>query len=289
MQIITHKCPMVLNFSGGKDSTALALWALDTPHTFRIDSVLLYDMGMDFPEIVENQQHIKERFEKRGIPFYTIPLTNWASKIKGSPFMGTCAEAFEWLLAKAPQKKPLQGYDGVTYETGFGWSTRVRRWCTACKSVDIKEFLDNQYGKNNYVNVIGLAADELGRIRAGEKRKCNAIYPLEKAGLTERDCLMMCYDHGIKYRGLYDHIDRASCWCCPLGTVKQHRYLHNERPELWAELERLASHQPGRYYDHHDTVGQMARRFEIELEHPDWSRYKVCKEVRREIAEEGLV
>lgn len=237
MYIITHKQPMVLNFSGGKDSTALALWALDTPATFPIDSVICFQTGMDWPQVEGTQQIIFDRFRKRGIKVFNPCMRDYYKFQFGScPDSMTNEDVYVYYATEIPRVKPTVLPSGLSFDKGYGWPSSRCRWCTSCKRDCINRTLEQEYGKGNYVNVVGFAADELGRIQKAHETRPNEIHPLEKAHLTERDCLMMCYDHGIRYRGLYDKITRASCYCCPLGRLDQFRLIYNDYPELWRKM-----------------------------------------------------
>lgn len=82
MYIVTHKQPMVLNFSGGKDSTALALWALDTPATFPIDSVICFQTGMDWPQVEEGGAATKRRYMLMTYEEYLIERAKLVAKLE---------------------------------------------------------------------------------------------------------------------------------------------------------------------------------------------------------------
>lgn len=281
MYIVTHKCPMVLNFSGGKDSTALALWALDTPATFPIDSVICFNTGLDWPQVEETQQIIFEKFRKRGVKVFNPDMRDYYKHQFGTcPETMTNKDIYIYYATEIPRKKTTFLTSGVSFDSGYGWPSSRCRWCTAAKRESIRRVLTAEYGKGEYVNVVGFAADELGRIVRGEQTRGNEIYPLEKAHLTERDCLQMCYDHGIRYRGLYDKITRASCYCCPLGRLEQHRLLYHDYPELWAQVLEIQSKMPGRWYCGKATADFLDRRFKLEDEHPDWSARKILQFLR---------
>lgn len=67
----------------------------------------------------------------------------------------------------------------------------------------------------------------------------NKNYPLINWKMTEKDCLEYCYNKGFDWGGLYKHLDRVSCFCCPLKKIKEYKVLYEYYPELWAELKKM--------------------------------------------------
>lgn len=89
---------------------------------------------------------------------------------------------------------------------------------------------------------MGIAADEAGRCKTGP------VYPLVEWGITEKEALKICYDHGFDFGGLYEIYHRASCWCCPFQRIGELRRLRSHHLELWkklGELDRRAREQFG--------------------------------------------
>ncbi len=85
---------------------------------------------------------------------------------------------------------------------------------------------------------MGIAADETRRIereRAEWKR-----LPLVEAGMTEADCLAMCYERGHEWSEsgvrLYDVLDRVSCWCCRNKNMKELAAMREHLPAYYERL-----------------------------------------------------
>lgn len=266
MLIIKSVVPQILSFSGGKDSTALALWALDCPSTFKVDGVCCFATGWDFSEIEENQRDILARFEKKGIK----------TALLDSSYIKNCnnhdGKNFTYLLARIRRKGMAKDV------TGWGFPHLRNRWCTRIKTDVIKKWEKDNYGE--FTELVGLAADELGRIKKLDNSKQKA--PLNDAKMTERDCLQMCYDHGIRFGGLYENINRASCFLCPLCNLNQLRYLYWERKELWFQLKHISSLAPWWLYRAGFTVDEYARRFELEREFPTLSSRQILQKLQEE-------
>lgn len=197
----------VVSLSGGKDSTAMLLMMLERKEP--IHSVVFFDTEWEFPQMYK---HIAKLEKNTGVKIIKI-----RSRI-----------GFDYLMCDRPILERSKQYsDKQVRYIGFGWPTLTKRWCTTEKihSLDyyIKPLKDTLY-------CIGLAADETKR---SDKFKRAVRYPLQEYGMTERDCLQYCFEHGYDWGGLYKYYDRVSCYCCPLQRIKDLRTLKYNFPELW--------------------------------------------------------
>ena len=202
----------IVSFSGGKDSTAMLLRMLE--ENWVIDDIVFCDTGKDFPQMIE---HIN-KVEKYIYSKYGRKITKLKSDKSFDYYM------FEHIKTRGKNKG----------KKGYGWATMRCRWCTTLLKTRVVDSYLSKVGKNNedYVEYIGIAADEMNRI--GDK-----IYPLVEWGMTESDCLKYCYERGFDWGGLYEHFDRLSCWCCPLKNQKELKILYKYYPKLWQELKEM--------------------------------------------------
>lgn len=214
---------IVVQFSGGKDSTAMIhriiAWG------FPIDALLFFDTGWEFPAMYD---HLKLVEQKTGLIITTLHPRH----------------PFSELIKK------------------YRWPDARRRWCTAEKRDAGTKWINQNYNKKTdyVVQCLGFALDELDRTDTKEQiKKGLVMYPLindfcmnpEAArhmiaglrnlddptdGLTplsETDALQYCYSLGYTWDGLYDNFDRVSCYCCPLKRKRDLRVLREQYPELW--------------------------------------------------------
>lgn len=200
----------VISLSGGKDSTAMLLWALEKGEQF--DEVIFFDGGWEFPQMHAHIEKLKE----------LVPITTLRPD-----------KPFDWYAFERPLKKARNR--GLI---GYGWPKARGRWCTGLKRNTISRYLKQKY-PGGACRWIGLAADELHRVNqkgldAGEFR-----YPLIEWGKTEADCLEYCREKGFDWGGLYDEMKRVSCWCCPLQGIAELKVLRRDYPELWAKLKEM--------------------------------------------------
>lgn len=107
----------VISLSGGKDSTAMLLWALEKGEQF--DEVIFFDGGWEFPQMHAHIEKLKE----------LVPITTLRPD---KPFDWY---AFERLLTGA-RSRGLHGY---------GWPGHKGRWCTGLKRETIDRYLKQKY------------------------------------------------------------------------------------------------------------------------------------------------
>ena len=195
----------IVQFSGGKDSTAMLLMMLE--QGMPIDDIIFCDTTMEFPAMYE---HI-DKVEK----YIGRPIT----RLKPP-------HDFIYYFAQHPKKRGKN-----KGKLGYGWPRMWARWCTRLFKIDLTaKYLRCVSEYNLY---IGIARDEPKR---HEKRMKNVIHPLYDWGITESMALQYCYNHGFDWSGLYEQFRRVSCWCCPLQSLNELRKLRKFHPELWRKL-----------------------------------------------------
>lgn len=194
----------VVQFSGGKDSTAMLLMMLEK--NMPIDDIIFCDTGKEFPQVYEHIEKVN-KYIGGGITFLR-------AKKPYEYYM------FEHVKTRGKNKGKI----------GYGWPDMVRRWCTS----RLKELPQKDYMKGKeYLSYIGIAYDEPKR---HQNIPDNVIHPLYDWKITEKMALEYCYEKGFDWGGLYEHFDRLSCWCCPLKNNKELEIIYKNFPELWQEL-----------------------------------------------------
>lgn len=201
----------IASVSWGKDSLAMLHLLIErgTPP----DEVVFYDTGAEFDAIYAERDRTLPLLAEHGITYTELRPSR--------PF-------FYDMLAK-----PVRHRDG-TVSHGYGWCGGPCRWGTTEKTRSL-----DRYARERCSTVyVGIAADETRRIereRDGWKR-----LPLAEAGMTEAECLAMCYERGHEwYQGnvrLYDVLDRVSCWCCRNKNLKELSAMREHLPDYYAQL-----------------------------------------------------
>ena len=186
----------IVSFSGGKDSTAMLFKMIEKKMT--IDHILYFDTGWEYPEMEDHIEKVRSIIQcETDIEFHTLKPD----------------KPFEYYLFEHSYK-----------HQGYGWPFHNTRWCTRYKTKALNRFKKDMY----YIQYIGIAYDEPKRIKYAENKR----YPLYEWKMTESDCLEYCYKLGCSWGGVYNHIKRMSCFCCPLGNKQNRDYLFKHRPDL---------------------------------------------------------
>jgi 3'-phosphoadenosine 5'-phosphosulfate sulfotransferase (PAPS reductase)/FAD synthetase len=244
------KLKNIISLSGGKDSTCLLLKMLEMNES--IHSVVFFDTGWEFPEMIE---HIDKIEKYTGLDVVRLK------------YMHT----FDYMLLEhyIPQsgksKKPRKGY---------GWPSAMRRWCTGRKVQTIEKYYRKQH---NFISCIGFAADEAKRVPVISKKKWPERYPLIEWDVSEKEALQYCYNHGFDWGGLYELFGRVSCYCCPLQRICELRNLRKYRPELWSRMLIMGKNQ-NRGFKGWKTVQDFENRFAEEDRQLDLFPNFTCKE-----------
>ena len=195
----------IVQFSGGKDSTAMLLMMLE--RGMQIDDIIFCDTTMEFPAMYEHIDRV-EQYIGRKITRLKPPHS----------FVYYFAE-YEKTRGKNKGKR------------GYGWPRMWQRWCTRL----LKKEPTQRYLKSagDYTQYIGIAADEPKRhVNIPQ----NTVHPLYDWGITEKMALQYCYNHGFNWGGLYEQFRRVSCWCCPMQRISELRSLRKFHPDLWQKL-----------------------------------------------------
>ena len=209
----------IVQFSGGKDSTAMLLMMLE--RGMPVDEIIFCDTGKEFPGMYKHIAEVESFIAKYGKTITTLKAEK--------PFD-------YWLLEHVKTKGKHEGTQG------YGWARPWRRWCTRIlKQAPTNEYL-KKYSKEKTVVYIGIAYDEPKR---HEKLMVNQVHPLYDWHITERQALEYCYEKGFHWDGLYEHFKRVSCWCCPLQSIKSLKTLWELYPELWDELKAMENKTKG--------------------------------------------
>ena len=222
----------IVQFSGGKDSTAMLLMMLE--QGMPIDDIIFCDTTMEFPGMYDHIAKV-ERYIGRKVTRLRPP--------------------HDFIYYFAQYRKTRGKNKG---ECGYGWPRMWSRWCTRLFKID----LTAKYLRNigNYRLYIGIARDEPKR---HDKRMNNVVHPLYNWGITEKMALQYCYDHGFDWGGLYEKFRRVSCWCCPLQPLNELRNLRKYYPELWDKLLKM-DEMVMYHFKPNCRLSDLERRFSME-------------------------
>ncbi|MBI4869261.1 MAG: phosphoadenosine phosphosulfate reductase family protein [Candidatus Wallbacteria bacterium] len=199
-----------VSMSGGKDSTALALW-----------------------------------MREQGLPHVRIFAdTGWES-----PVTYAYLDYLEERLGPIERLKPKESFTQRLLRLGT-WPARSRRWCTKdLKVYPIRDWMDDfrlPEGYTSLVNVVGIRAEESAKRATFREREwsddthCYVWRPLLRWSLA--DVLQIHRRHGVKVNPLYQQgFERVGCFPCIYAGKLEIRLLaeeYQERIDVIRDLER---------------------------------------------------
>lgn len=216
----------IASVSWGKDSTAMLHLMIESGYA--PDEVVFYDTGAEFEAVYAERDRTLPLLAENGIKYTELRPRE--------PF-------FYSMLARPVRSRST----GEIHRHGYGWCGGPCRWGTTEKT----RALDRYAMDRNATVFVGIAADETRRI-ARERAEWKSL-PLVDAGMTESDCLAMCYERGHEWMQggvrLYDVLDRVSCWCCRNKNLKELEAIRSNFPEYYARLVALE-----------DVIGEPMKR-----------------------------
>ena len=236
----------IVSLSGGKDSTAMLLMMLE--RGMQVDCILFCDTGLEFPGMYAHLDRLEKYIDR--------PIT----RVKAE-------HSFEYYfkdhnIPRGRSKKFVEQFG--KNKTGYGWAGPRMRWCTnRLKDKPRETFLNGLRDRYEIIEYVGIAADEEYRLNRKVNQKENSHHPLVDWGITEKECLQYCYDHGFDWDGLYRDFKRVSCWCCPLQSLVELRVLYRKYPKLWAQL-KAWDEITWRKFRADYSVAELEARFDFE-------------------------
>ena len=123
----------------------------------------------------------------------------------------------------------------IIHKYGYSWCGGICRWGTTDKLKAVETYA------KGCVEYVGIAADETERLL--KERNGNKRFILAELGLTEEDCLSLCYRRGFFWEEngvrLYDILKRVSCWCCRNKNLKELENIYKYMPDYWERLKEM--------------------------------------------------
>lgn len=251
----------VLSFSGGKDSTKLLMELIR--RKCPLDLVIFFDTGWEFFVMYEHIEKCKKICETNGIKFVTL----YPEK------------SFDYLMFD----KEVEERDGGGIHYGYSWCGGSCRWGTTEKTKAIKQYI-KQF--DDVIVYVGIASDEKHRLEkewAEYKR-----FPLVDWNITERECLLGCYEDGFTWGGMYKYLDRLSCKYCANKNNKELKNIRDYYPDEWEALKSYQRKTDRPYRSKGVSVFDIERRFEVEDEFIAQGKKLRTKEFFNELKARGI-
>lgn len=222
--------------SGGKDSTAMILVALD--EGLKMDHVLFFDNGV----LRDEAYQVIEKLA----PMIPCGIT----KIKPE-------KSYEYMLTEKPVKKKL----GEIVK-GYGWPRRGLGWCCTWEQRILRRYERTMLP---LIECQGVVLDDSAPKPDKESCKWRRVkYPLFERGFNSKGALSYCKARGFKWSGYYDRGNaHLSCWLCPYNHISEMRNLWKNENEKWEKLRTLDLKTHGNYLKR-KTVWDLQDKFERE-------------------------
>ena len=171
----------VVQFSGGKDSTAMLLMMLE--RGMQVDEIIMCDTGMEFPGMYQHIEKVRQ---------YIKPYGKDITILKAE-------HDYEWYMFHKPI---IRGKNKGQH--GFGWAGMNNRWCTRALKIEPTQNYLKQYG-GDIVTYIGIASDEPKRHFESDTIK----HPLFEWGVSEKMALSYCKEHGFTWGGTLRQVSQS--------------------------------------------------------------------------------
>lgn len=228
--------------SHGKDSQALFFKLIELGYP--LDEVIYFHMnGAEFEAIEKLSVYTERLCNKLGIKYTRLE------------------PEYDFLYYATEKSVEKHGGD---VQCGYKWCGGMCRWGTSLKVQAMKKYYEKNFCGDAVVEYVGIAADERHRINRKRNENIVKLYPLIEWDMTEKDCLLYCYDMGVYWEQegyrLYDLLDRLSCKYCRNKNLKELRNIYHCLPDVWEELKALQSVIELPYKDG-KTIFDIERRF----------------------------
>jgi len=193
----------IVAYSGGKDSTATLLWALEQ---YQKVIPIFCDTKAEWPE--------------------TYDYLNYVEKALNLPIVRLQSKRFSYGLPEYIRKYHF-------------WPSIIQRACTTeLKKMPLKAYLKNQDG---YDLLFGQRAEESFYRSKLPEREGNLLRPILR--WSKKEVLAYIAEHSLKLNPVYQFVERANCCVCPMGKPSAIREYSRRYPydfQEWVILEKAS-------------------------------------------------
>ena len=211
----------ILLLSGGKDSTALALY-----------------MNDNYPEIeleylfTDTQKELAETYE------YMAKIEAYLGKE----------------ITKLQSDLDDRGFDHYLKLYGGYLPSPQMRWCT--KNLKIKPF-ERYIGDEPAYLYIGIRADEHREGYISTKPNLIPVYPFKEDGIEKADVIRILEDSGVGLPDYYDWRSRSGCYFCFFQRKSEWVGLHENHPDLFEQAMKYEKVEEGFTWQQGESLAEL--------------------------------
>ena len=199
------KKPVMVAFSGGKDSVATLILTLKA--LGKDVDVVFIDTGLEFEETLKNVEDVEKHY---GIKIITLKGEDFWEKVKD---YGIPARDYRW-CSEVCKLKPLRNFIEMHYEGDVLSFVGIRKYESFNRATKKRVY------RNTYV-----------------KKQINALPIFHWSSLHVWIYLLR---EKAPYNKLYEKgFDRIGCFMCPAMEMGEIYKIKSEFPELWEKWERV--------------------------------------------------
>ena len=198
----------MLSFGAGVNTVALMIMLVRDRAP--LDGVVFADTGGETPDTYKSVEDAKTYLAAQQIPFTVVQARPSGTDLYGTAERRRVIPSVQW------------------------------RWCTR----DFKVNPIHRYyrGLGSHVNqYVGIAFDELHRMRGSREPYVTNLYPLINNRLTRQDCMDLIVEAGLRVP------EKSGCYFCPFNSTERWLGILLRHPDLFEkaiELEENSKHFP---------------------------------------------
>jgi 3'-phosphoadenosine 5'-phosphosulfate sulfotransferase (PAPS reductase)/FAD synthetase len=211
----------ILLVSGGKDSTALALYMRDKRPDIEFE-YLFCDTHKELPETYEYLARIEAYLGR--------PITRLSS--------GLGERGFDHFL------KIYGGY----------LPSPKMRWCT--RQLKIEPF-ERHVGDDPVLLYVGIRADERRSGYISTKENITPVFPFKDDGLTKADIVRILEESGVGLPKYYEWRSRSGCYFCFFQQRAEWVRLRERHPDLFEEAKGYEKEEEGYTWTHGESLSEL--------------------------------
>ena len=198
----------ILSFGAGVNTVALMVMLVRDRAP--LDGVVFADTGGETPDTYKSVEVAREYLSEHHVPFRVVKARRSEAGLYGTALRRQVIPSVQW------------------------------RWCTRDFKVNPIHRYYREFG--SHVNqYIGIAFDEIHRMRDSREAYITNLYPLIDKRLTRQDCKNLILDAGFSVP------EKSGCYFCPFNSTERWRWMLERYPDLFTkaiELEENSKHFP---------------------------------------------